>query len=275
MRFGLEIDDDWLPHRPRGYRALFLSDMHLGSRGCQSERLIDFLHNHEAETIYLVGDIVDGWRLGSKWYWPAAHNEIVQILLRAARRGVRIVYMPGNHDAFLRDFYGTHFGGIEVVDQTVHVAADGRRYLVTHGDSFDAALKHTQRFAFLGGSAIRATTAVNSALNGARRCLGLSHWSLSQWAKLKVKHATNYLTDFEQGLAELALRHQVDGVICGHVHHATIHDDLGIRYINCGDWIESCTAVAEHGNGSFEIVSWQDAGSHGDRAVMVSEAHPA
>ena len=161
------------------------------------------------------------------------------------------------------------------MEQAVHVAADGRRYLVIHGDSFDSALKHTQRFAFLSGSAIRATSAVNGVLNIARRCLGLSHWSLSQWAKLKVKHATNYLTDFEQGLADLANRHQVDGVICGHVHHAAIHDELGIRYINCGDWIDSCTAVAEHGNGSFEIVSWQDMSSRGDRAVMVSEAHPA
>ena len=276
MRFGLEIDNDWLPRRPRRYRALFLSDMHLGNRGCQSDRLSDFLRNHEAETIYLVGDIVDGWRLGSKWYWPPAHNDVVQILLRAAHKGIRLVYIPGNHDAFLREFYGTHFGGVEVVEQAVHVAADGRRYLVIHGDGFDAALKHIQRLAFLSGSAICATSAVNGMLNVARRCLGLSHWSLSQWAKLKVKHATNYLSGFEQGLADLAHRHQVDGVICGHVHHATIHDELGIRYINCGDWIESCTAVAEHINGSFEIVSWQNAGgSRGDRAVMVSEAHPA
>jgi UDP-2,3-diacylglucosamine pyrophosphatase LpxH len=275
MRFGLEIDNDWLPRRPRRYRALFLSDLHLGSRGCQSERLVDFLRGHEAEIIYLVGDIVDGWRLGSKWYWPAAHNEILQILLRSARRGVRIVYIPGNHDAFLRDFYGTHFGGVEVVESAVHVAADGRRYLVIHGDNFDAALRHTQRFAFLGGSVVRATSAINSLLNFARRCLGLSHWSLSQWAKLKVKHATNYLSDFEQSLAELAHRHEVDGVICGHVHHAAIHDDLGIRYINCGDWIESCTAVAEHGNGAFELVSWQDRSTHDGRAVLVSEARPA
>jgi UDP-2,3-diacylglucosamine pyrophosphatase LpxH len=275
MRFGLEIDNDWLPRRPRRYRALFLSDMHLGSRGCQSERLVDFLNNHEAETIYLVGDIVDGWRLGSKWYWPAAHDHIVQILLRAAHRGVRIVYIPGNHDAFLRDFYGTHFGGVEVVEQAVHVAADGRRYLVIHGDSFDAALKHTRKLAFLGGSAVRATSAVNQVLNLARRCLGLSHWSLSQWAKLKVKHATNYLSDFEQSLADLAHRHAVDGVICGHVHHAAIHDDFGVRYINCGDWIESCTAVAEHGNGLFELVSWQDSGPRSERTVVVSEARPA
>jgi UDP-2,3-diacylglucosamine pyrophosphatase LpxH len=275
MRFGLEIDNDGLPHRPHRYRALFLSDMHLGSRGCQSERLFDFLRNHEADTVYLVGDIVDGWRLGSKWYWPAAHNEILQILLRAARRGARIVYLPGNHDAFLREFCGTHFGGVEVAEQAVHVAADGRRYLVVHGDSFDPALKHTQRLAFLGGSAVRATSAINGLLNLARRSVGLSHWSLSQWAKLKVKHATNYLTDFEQGLAELAHRHGVEGVICGHVHHAAIHEELGIRYINCGDWIESCTAVAEHGNGRFEIVHWHDRGSRGNRTVLVSEARPA
>jgi UDP-2,3-diacylglucosamine pyrophosphatase LpxH len=146
---------------------------------------------------------------------------------------------------------------------------------VIHVDTFDAALKHTQRLAFLGGSAMRATTAVNAGLNFARRLLGLSHWSLSQWAKLKVKSATNYLSDYEQGLAALARRHHVDGVICGHVHHATIHEDLGVRYINCGDWIESCTAVAEHGNGSFEIVTWHDRGTRQNRTVMVSEARPA
>jgi UDP-2,3-diacylglucosamine pyrophosphatase LpxH len=262
-------------HHPARHRAIFLSDVHLGTRGCQAELLLDFLRKNESEYLYLVGDIVDGWRLGSKWYWPAAHNEILQILLRAARRGVRIVYIPGNHDAFLRNFYGTHFGGVEVVESAVHVAADGRRYLVVHGDSFDSALRHTQRLAFLGGSAVRAASAINSLLNLARRGLGLSHWSLSQWAKLKVKHATNYLSAFEQGLGELAQRREVDGVICGHVHHAAIHDDLGIRYINCGDWIESCTAVAEHGNGAFELVSWSDRGSRGDRAVLVSEAHPA
>src|SRR5262245_12101654 len=275
MRFGLEIHNDWLPRRSRRYRALFLSDLHLGSRGCQSDRLVDFLRSHEAEIIYLVGDIIDGWRLGSKWFLSAAHNEILQILLRAARRGVRIVYIPGNHDAFLRDFYGTHFGGVEVVESAVHVAADGRRYLVIHGDNFDAALRHTQRLAFLGGSAVRATSAINSLLNLARRGLGLSHWSVSQWAKLKIKHATNYLSDFEQSLAELAHRREVDGVICGHVHHAAIHDDLGIRYVNCGDWIESCTAVAEHGNGAFELVSWQDRSTHDGHAVLVSEARPA
>jgi len=274
MRFGLELDNDWLPKRPRRYRALFLSDMHLGSRGCQSDRLLDFLRNHEGETIYLVGDIVDGWRLGSKWYWPVAHNDVLQILLRAARGGARIIYIPGNHDAFLRDFYGTSFGGVEVVEQAVHVAADGRRYLVVHGDSFDTALKHTQRWGFLDGSALRATSAINAPINVTRRLMGLSHWSLSRWVKLKVKSVTNYLSDFEQGLAELARRHQVEGVVCGHVHHAAIHDDLGVRYINCGDWVESCTAVAEHSDGSFEIVRWREC-EPGERPVMVSEARPA
>src|SRR5262245_24943040 len=212
MRFGFDLGNDWLPKRPQRYRALFLSDMHLGSRGCQSDRLLDFLRNHEGETIYLVGDIVDGWRLGSKWYWPVAHNDVLQILLRAAGRGARIVYIPGNHDAFLRDFSGTSLGGVEVVEQAVHVAADGRRYLVVHGDSFDAALKHTQKWAFLGGSAARATSAINASINMTRRLMGRSHWSLSQWAKLKVKSATNYLSDFEQGLVELAHLHKVDGV---------------------------------------------------------------
>ena len=204
MRFGFEIDNnDWLPARPRRYRALFLSDIHLGSRGCQGDRLLDFLRNHEGETIYLVGDIVDGWRLGSKWYWPMAHNEVVQILLRAARRGMRIVYIPGNHDAFLRDFYGTNFGGVAVVEQAVHLAADGRRYLVVHGDSFDTALRHTQRFAFLGSSATRATSAINGLLNVTRRVMGLSHWSLSSGPSSSSRMRTNYLKRFRTGLGRV------------------------------------------------------------------------
>ena len=225
-------------------------------------------------TLSAISSTVGG--SGSKWYWPPAHNESSKFCCAPPIEGCASVYIPGNHDAFLREFYGTHFGGVEVVEQAVHVAADGRRYLVIHGERFDAALKHTSVSRSWAARPSGRRPPSMAMLNVARRCLGLSHWSLSQWAKLKVKHATNYLSDFEQGLADLAHRHQVDGVICGHVHHATIHDELGVRYMNCGDWIESCTAVAEHGNGSFEIVTWQNAaGSRGDRTVMVSEARPA
>ena len=188
----------------------------------------------------------------------AAHNDVVQKLLRKARKGARIVYLPGNHDEFLRDYYGTHFGGIEVVETAIHEAADGRRYLVVHGDVFDLVVKHARWLALLGDSAYDFAIFVNRYFNAIRRRLGFSYWSLSQWAKHKVKNAVNYIGAFEQTLAAEAKRRHVDGVICGHIHHAAIHDTFGIRYINCGDWVESCTAVAEHEDGRIEIICWVD-----------------
>jgi UDP-2,3-diacylglucosamine pyrophosphatase LpxH len=240
----------------RRFRAIFLSDIHLGTRGCQAERLLDFLRHHDADTIYLVGDIVDGWQLRSGWYWPQAHNDVVQKLLRKARKGARVVYIPGNHDEFLRDYYGTHFGGVEVAESALHRAADGRRYLVLHGDLFDIVIKHARWLALLGDKAYDAAICLNTIFNAMRRFCGLTYWSLSQWAKLRVKNAVKFIGEFEQTLAAEASRHEVDGVICGHIHHAVIRDDVGVRYINCGDWVESCTAVVEHFDGRFEIISW-------------------
>jgi UDP-2,3-diacylglucosamine pyrophosphatase LpxH len=241
-----------------GFRTLFISDVHLGARGCQADRLLDFLRYHDADTIYLVGDIVDGWQLKSGWYWPQHHNDVVQKLLRKARKGARVVYVPGNHDEFLRDYYGTHFGGIEVVETAIHDAADGRRYLVVHGDAFDMVVKHARWLALLGDTAYDFAILVNRYFNAVRRRLGFRYWSLSQWAKHKVKNAVNYIGAFEQTLAAEAHRHKVDGVICGHIHHAVMHDDFGIRYMNCGDWVESCTALVEHEDGRFEIINWSD-----------------
>ena len=242
----------------RRFRTIFLSDVHLGTKGCQAERLLDFLRHHEADTIYLVGDIVDGWQLRSGWYWPQAHNDVVQKLLRQARKGARIIYIPGNHDEFLRDYCGTHFGGIDVAETAIHVAADGRRYLVLHGDLFDIVIKHARWLALLGDKAYDIAIQANTIVNSVRRALGFTYWSLSQWAKLKVKNAVKFIGEFEQALAAEAARHKVDGVICGHIHHAVIREDLGIRYINCGDWVESCTAVVEHHDGSFEIIVWTE-----------------
>ncbi len=243
---------------PRRFRTLFISDVHLGTKGCQAERLLDFLRNHEADLIYLVGDIVDGWQLKSTWHWPQAHNDVVQKLLRQARKGTRIVYVPGNHDEFLRDYYGTHFGGVEVAEHALHEGADGRRYLVVHGDYFDLVVTQARWLALLGNHAYDFALAVNRVFNTLRRRFGFPYWSLSQWAKLKVKNAVNYIGEFERTLVDEARRHQADGVICGHIHHAVIHDDFGIRYVNCGDWVESCTAVAEHPDGRFEIILWAD-----------------
>ncbi|MGQ3671261.1 UDP-2,3-diacylglucosamine diphosphatase [Xanthobacter sp. TB0136] len=240
----------------RRYRALFISDVHLGTRGCQADLLLDFLKYNDADIIYLVGDIVDGWRLKSSWYWPQQHNDVVQKLLRKGRKGARIVYLPGNHDEFLRDYYGTHFGGIDVVETAIHEAADGKRYLVIHGDVFDVVVRHARWLAFLGDGAYTAALGINTYVNLIRRKLGLTYWSLSQWAKLKVKNAVNYIGKFEEAVADEARRREVDGVICGHIHHAVIHDQFGVHYLNCGDWVESCTAIAEHEDGRMEILCW-------------------
>jgi UDP-2,3-diacylglucosamine pyrophosphatase LpxH len=237
-------------------RTLFLSDIHLGTKGCQAETLLDFLRCYDADTIYLVGDIVDGWQLKAGWFWPQAHNDVVQKLLRKARKGARLIYIPGNHDEFLRDYYGTHLGGIEVVEDYVHVAADGKRYLVVHGDLFDVVIRHARWLALLGDKAYDFAIWLNTHFNAVRRTFGLTYWSLSQWAKLKVKNAVNFIGAFEKALAGEARRRGADGVICGHIHHAIIRTGAGVAYINCGDWIESCTAVVEHFDGSFEIVKW-------------------
>ena len=241
---------------PMQVRALFLSDIHLGTRGCQAEKLLDFLREYDADLIYLVGDIVDGWQLKSGWYWPQAHNDVVQKLLRKARKGARIVYVPGNHDEVLRDFYGTHFGGIEVVKDTIHYAADGRRYLVIHGDLFDIVIRHARWLALLGNKAYDLAITLNTYFNAVRRLLGLPYWSLSQWIKLKVKNAVNFIGEYERTLMAEARRHQVEGVICGHIHHAVLRPDPELTYVNCGDWVESCTAVVEHFDGRFEIIDW-------------------
>lgn len=240
----------------RHFRTLFLSDLHLGTRGCQAERVLDFLRHHDAETIYLVGDIIDGWQLKSSWYWPQTHNDIIQKFLRKARKGTRIVYVPGNHDDFLRDYLGVHLGGVVVEEPSLHVSANGRRYLVIHGDRFDAIVTNARWLALLGDWAYTCALVVNRIFNGMRRRIGFPYWSLSQWAKLKVKNAVSYINEYEKILASEARRMDADGVICGHIHHAVIKDTNGIRYINCGDWVESCSAVAEHSDGRFEIITW-------------------
>jgi UDP-2,3-diacylglucosamine pyrophosphatase LpxH len=241
---------------PRHYRSLFISDVHLGTKGAQVNALLEFLRQHEAKTIYLVGDIVDGWRMRQAWYWPQSHNDVVQKLLRKARKGVRIIYVPGNHDEFLRDFYGTHFGGIEVRETAIHEAADGRRYLVIHGDQFDVVVSNARWLAYLGDWAYETALWISRRVNFVRRKLGFTYWSLSSWAKIKVKHAVNFIGKFEETLSIEAAKHGVDGVICGHIHCAALRDFGGLTYVNTGDWVESCTAAVEHFDGRIEIIDW-------------------
>lgn len=249
-----------MTHQTAHFRALFISDLHLGTRGCQAELILDFLRHHDADTIYLVGDIIDGWRLKVNWYWPQSHNDILQKLLRKVRKGARMIYIPGNHDEFARAYVGLTFGGVELMRHTTHETADGRKFLVTHGDDFDLVVRHARWLALLGDWAYEIALATNTYFNMVRRRLGFPYWSFSAWAKLKVKNAVNFIGAFEEALSQEARRHQVDGVICGHIHHAAIRDINGVTYVNTGDFVESCSVVAEHHDGRLEIMRWQKLG---------------
>jgi UDP-2,3-diacylglucosamine pyrophosphatase LpxH len=240
----------------RRYRTIFMSDLHLGTRGCQADLILDFLRHNDADTIFLVGDIIDGWRLRAGWYWPQAHNDVVQKLLRKVRHGARMIFVPGNHDEFARQFFGLSFGGIEIARNAVHVAADGKRYLITHGDEFDVVVRHSKWLAYFGDWAYEAALFVNIRFNAIRRLFGFGYWSFSAWAKLKVKNAVNFIGSFERELAGEAKRRGVDGVVCGHIHHAAIREIDGVVYVNTGDFVESCSFVVEHDDGRFEIMRW-------------------
>ncbi|MBB4196299.1 UDP-2,3-diacylglucosamine hydrolase [Rhodoblastus sphagnicola] len=248
--------DDEEPE-PKRYRTLFISDVHLGTRGCQADLLLDFFKHNESDELILVGDIIDGWRLKGGWYWPQAHNDVMQKLLRKVRKGTRVVFVPGNHDEFARDFVGLEFGGVEVEDHILHKTADGKTFLVVHGDQFDVVVRHARWLAHLGDWAYDFAIWINCWFNRARRKVGLPYWSFSQWAKLKVKDAVNFIGAFEETLAAEARRRGVDGIVCGHIHHAVIRDIDGITYVNTGDFVESCTAIAENFDGSLELIHWK------------------
>ena len=244
------------PPPTRRYRTVFLSDIHLGTRGCQATILLDFIRGMECESLYLVGDIIDGWKLKSGWYWPQTHNDVVQKVLRMARKGTRVIYIPGNHDDRVRDFCGVHFGGVIVARDAIFETAAGRRYLVTHGDEFDGVIHHAKWLAFLGDWAYRALLSLNTTWNLVRRRMGFGYWSLSAFVKVKVKNALQFIENFEAAVADEARRRGVDGVICGHIHKAERRMIGGIEYINDGDWVESCTALVEHFDGRLELISW-------------------
>jgi UDP-2,3-diacylglucosamine pyrophosphatase LpxH len=244
------------PRAGQRYRSLWLSDIHLGTVGCQAHYLLDFLKHNESDTLYLVGDIIDGWQLRRGWYWPQAHNDVVQKLLRRARKGTRVIFIPGNHDAMARQFVGLAFGEVEVADDFIHVTADGKRMLVTHGDLFDGVIQHARWLAHLGDQAYTMILALNRHFNRLRTRLGYPYWSLSQYLKHKVKNAVGFISAFERVMAQEARRRGCDGVICGHIHKAEIRTIDGLLYCNDGDWVESLTALAENFDGSFEIIHW-------------------
>lgn len=242
----------------RHVRALFISDVHLGTRSAQAAQLLDFLRHCEADTIYLVGDIVDFWKVRRGPHWPQAHNDVVQKLLRKARKGVRLVLVPGNHDESLRDYDGLRFGGVEIHRDIVHTTARGRSYLVLHGDEFDVVVRSARWLAFLGDHGYEFALWLNNPLNWLRRHLGFGYWSLSAYLKYRVKRAVAFIGAFEEAVATAATRRGVDGVICGHIHHASDRVFAGVHYMNCGDWVESCTAIVETHEGELRIVHWKD-----------------
>ena len=238
-------------------RAVFISDIHLGTAGCQAEALLDFLKRHPSEYLYLVGDIVDGWQLRRRWFWPQAHNDVVQKVLRSARKGCRVVFVPGNHDEFARQFAGHGFGGIEVALEAVHVTADGRRLWVLHGDAFDGVIQCARWLARLGDRLYELSLRINRHLNRLRACMGLPYWSLSAWLKGRVKTAVSYVTGFEEAVAHEARKRGHDGVVCGHIHRAEMREIGGVLYCNDGDWVESRTALVEHHDGRLELLYWK------------------
>jgi UDP-2,3-diacylglucosamine pyrophosphatase LpxH len=257
------------------YRTIWISDVHLGTRGCKAEFLLDFLRHSESEYLYLVGDIVDGWRLGRRsWYWSQSHNDIVQKVLRKARKGTRVFYIPGNHDEWLRDYTTLQLGGVLLVPEALHVTADGRRLLVLHGDAFDGVARYARWLALLGDHAYEWALWLNHLFNVVRRRLGYPYWSLSAYLKGKVKNAVQFASNFADAIATEAARRGVDGIVCGHIHQAAISELNGVLYCNDGDWVESCTALVEHCDGRLEILEWMQLRAFDPLTRLVHEPEP-
>ncbi len=240
------------------YRTVFISDLHLGTPGCKADCLLDFLQHVESEYLYLIGDVVDGWRLQKRWFWPKRHGQVLRALLARSRRGTRVVYLPGNHDETLRKRIGRGFAGVRVLHDAIHETADGRRLLVIHGDAFDGVCTDMQWLARLGSIAYDLALQANTGFNRLRRWLGLRYWPLSAFLKARVKAAVNFVERYEHALAAEARRRAVAGVVCGHVHKPEIRTIEGVQYFNDGDWVESCSALVEHMDGRLELVHWAE-----------------
>jgi len=250
------------------FRTIWISDVHLGSRGCSARYLLNFLRSSECEYLYLVGDIIDMWSMRRKAYWPQEHNNVVRTILGKAKHGTKVVYVPGNHDELLRDYHGMTFGNVRITGQLVHTNADGRRLLVTHGDEFDSVVRCSRLASMIGSGVYDMLLVANRWVNGLRRHFGFSYWSLAGFLKHKVKNAVQYISNFEEAVAHEAAKQGVDGVVCGHIHRAEITELRDILYCNCGDWVESCTALVEHNDGTLELMRWSD-------TVLTTKRHGA
>ena len=254
----------------REYRTIWISDTHLGTPGAQAGALLHFLKYTRSETLYLVGDIVDGWQLKKRFYWPQEHNDVIQKLLRKARHGTRVVYIPGNHDEAARHYIGFNFGEVAIKDDEVHETADGKRLWVVHGDLFDNVIQHARWLAYLGDRAYVLLLKLNRLVNGIRTALNMPYWSLSQYLKHRVKSAVSFISAFERAMITEARRRNCDGVVCGHIHKPEMREVDGLLYANDGDWVESLSALVEHHDGRLELIDRQNAG----KTVTWSVAEP-
>jgi len=257
--------------RPQTFRTLFISDIHLGSRGCQAAMLLDFLRSVRCDTLYLVGDIIDFWSMRRGLYWPQEHNDVVRTVLGMARHGTRVIYVPGNHDELFRDHLDTVFGNVEIRERSIHVTADGRRLLVLHGDEFDGVVRCSPLLARVGSRAYDLLISLNRYLNACRRHLGYGYWSLAAFLKHRVKNAVQYIGDFERAVARVARQEGVDGLVCGHIHRPEIRMVDGVLYCNDGDWVESCSALAEHRDGRLELLHWAEIRAREEAAAPAME----
>ena len=239
------------------YKTVFISDVHLGTKMSQANLLLEFLKSFECEKLYLVGDIIDGWSLGRSFYWPQDHNDVIQKFLRRARKNTRVIYIPGNHDEFLRAFGEHQFGNVELLRNDTHIGVDGKKYIVMHGDEFDAVINNIKWLSHLGAWAYDVSINLNIIVSKIRSWFGLPYWSVSAWLKYKVKEAVNFIGNYEQNLSAYAKSKDANGIICGHIHHANIREIDDVVYMNCGDWVESCTALVEHLDGTWEIIVWK------------------
>lgn len=253
------------------YRTIWISDFHLGTRHTKAEFLLDFLKNNESDYLYLVGDIFDGWALGKSWYWPQLHNDVIQKILRKARKGTKVTYIPGNHDEFARGFVDMNFGGIATKMQCIHTTVDGRQLLILHGDQFDGVIQYAQWISVLGAAAYELSLVMNRWYNSFRKWMGLSYWSLSAYLKNRAKRAVQHIANFEKAVVNEAMKYEVEGVVCGHIHHAEIQELSGVLYLNTGDWVESCTALVEHVDGTLEVIRWSNPENRPERLHVV---HP-
>jgi UDP-2,3-diacylglucosamine pyrophosphatase LpxH len=262
------------------YRSVFISDVHLGTRGCRSDFLVDFLSRIRCEKMFLVGDIIDGWRLRKSWHWDEAHDAVLRLILQHASNGAEVVYIPGNHDEMFRAWLPMNLqvGGIKLMEEATHVTAAGLRLLITHGDAFDNVVRYAKFLALLGDWAYTMALEINRIFNIVRRRLGYSYWSLSAWLKRQVKGAVKAIDRFETALAHEAKHRGFDGVVCGHIHHAEMRMVNGVLYINDGDWVESCTALVEHHDGRLELLDWaaiNNLSFMAPRATRLRRAEPA